>query len=173
MSPASPPRAPVSGVGYCLFTVLLAAGCGGGEAPPAATPKEVLSGGDTTIFDESPGAFAFPARNLSSEHRDTFFLGNTTFNRNWVQAPASVTSSDGLGPLFNATSCSACHFKDGRGAPPASPGEPRKPAPGDFTPGARAVHDAKKLTKADFDRMKEQEHHYRTKKRWRTRRATT
>jgi ferredoxin-type protein NapH len=49
-------------------------------------------------------------------------------------------------------------------------GEPRKPAPGDFTPGARAVHDAKKLTKADFDRMKEQEHHYRTKKRWRTRR---
>ncbi len=124
MSPASPPRAPVSGVGYCLFTVLLAAGCGGGEAPPAATPKEVLSGGDTTIFDESPGAFAFPARNLSSEHRDTFFLGNTTFNRNWVQAPASVTSSDGLGPLFNATSCSACHFKDGRGAPPASPGEP-------------------------------------------------
>lgn len=122
---ASPPHVPASSLGYCLLTVLLTAGCGGAEAPPpAATPKEVFSGGDTTIFDESPEAFAYPARNLSSDHRDTFFLGNTTFNRNWVQAPASVTSSDGLGPLFNATSCSACHFKDGRGAPPASPDEP-------------------------------------------------
>jgi CxxC motif-containing protein (DUF1111 family) len=90
----------------------------------AATPKEVYSGGATTVFDESREAFAFPARNLSDEHRDAFFLGNTTFNRNWVQAPASVTSSDGLGPLFNATSCSGCHFKDGRGAPPEGPDEP-------------------------------------------------
>lgn len=122
VSPAS--RRPLSPVlAYSLCLALPIAGCGGAEAPPAAVPKEVFSGGDTTIFDESPQAFAFPARNLSDEHRDAFFLGNTTFNRNWVQAPASVTSSDGLGPLFNATSCSACHFKDGRGAPPESPDE--------------------------------------------------
>ena len=28
------------------------------------------------------------------------------------------------GPLFNARSCSACHFKDGRGRPPESKSEP-------------------------------------------------
>jgi CxxC motif-containing protein (DUF1111 family) len=114
---ASRPRRPAPLLAYPLCVMLLA-GCGGAEAPPAGPPKEVFSGGDTTVFEDGREAFAFPARNLDDAHRDTFFLGNTTFNRNWVQAPASVASSDGLGPLFNATSCSACHFKDGRGAPP-------------------------------------------------------
>ncbi len=33
-------------------------------------------------------------------------------------APSSTEGRDGLGPLFQATSCSGCHFKDGRGHPP-------------------------------------------------------
>ena len=111
-----------------VLAASLLAGCGEPEstdpAPPPETPQEVLAGGDTTVFNDGREAFSFPAHNLSKEHKDAFFLGNTTFNRNWVQAPASVTSSDGLGPLFNATSCSACHFKDGRGAPPESDDEP-------------------------------------------------
>lgn len=81
------------------------------------------SGGDTTVFDQSRDAFAKPIANLTGDRRDTFFLGNSTFNRNWVIAPASVADFDGLGPLFNAKSCSACHFKDGRGRPPDEPGE--------------------------------------------------
>lgn len=124
---SAPPRRsrlPRPQLEYFMCAFLLAAGCGGGEAPPAEIPKEVFSGGDTTVFEDGREAFAFPARNLDDEHRDVFFLGNTTFNRNWVQAPASVTSSDGLGPLFNATSCSACHFKDGRGGPPEAEDEP-------------------------------------------------
>lgn len=48
--------------------------------------------------------------------------------------------------------------------------EPSKPTAADFTPAARAIHDSKKLTKADFDRLKQQEHEYRRKKKWRTRR---
>jgi CxxC motif-containing protein (DUF1111 family) len=111
----------------CLLSAAAMAGCsdieddpGGGHSPP----EEALSGGDTTVFSDGRDAFSFPAKNMSAEHKDIFFLGNTTFNRNWVQAPASVTSSDGLGPLYNATSCSACHFRDGRGAPPEGPDEP-------------------------------------------------
>jgi len=38
-------------------------------------------------------------------------------------APASTVGNDGLGPLFNARSCSACHAKDGRGKPPEQPSE--------------------------------------------------
>lgn len=91
-----------------------------------ATPKDAtaaLSGGDTTVFDITPNAFSLAARNLIGERRDRFFVGNSIFNRTWVTAPSSTTSLDGLGPTFNARSCSACHFKDGRGAPPQADDE--------------------------------------------------
>jgi len=89
----------------------------------APEPGEELSGGDTTVFDTSPKAFGFPARNLREEHRASFFVGHSFFNENWVVAPASTAGRDGLGPLFNARSCSSCHFKDGRSRPPEL-GEP-------------------------------------------------
>lgn len=38
--------------------------------------------------------------------------GKALFERIWVAAPSSTDASDGLGPLFNARSCSNCH-KDG------------------------------------------------------------
>lgn len=88
-----------------------------------ARSDEALSGGDTTVFDTTRNAFSLPARNLREDHRPSFFVGNSFFNLNWVVAPASVAGRDGLGPLFNARSCSGCHFKDGRGRPP-EPGEP-------------------------------------------------
>jgi CxxC motif-containing protein (DUF1111 family) len=81
-------------------------------------PADALSGGDTTVFDSSRNAFSLPARNLLEAHRPAFFVGNSFFNVNWVIAPSSVAGRDGLGPLFNARSCSGCHFKDGRGRPP-------------------------------------------------------
>jgi CxxC motif-containing protein (DUF1111 family) len=83
-----------------------------------ARSGDALSGGEGTVFDTSRNAFSLPARNLLDEHRPAFFVGNSFFNVNWVIAPASVAGRDGLGPLFNARSCSACHFKDGRGRPP-------------------------------------------------------
>src|SRR5262245_43426162 len=84
---------------------------------------EALAGGDGTVFDETRNAFSLPARNLLESHRTMFFVGNSFFNQNWIIAPASVSARDGLGPLFNSRSCSGCHFKDGRGQPPAD-GEP-------------------------------------------------
>jgi CxxC motif-containing protein (DUF1111 family) len=36
-------------------------------------------------------------------------LGKALFERLWVAAPASTDAADGLGPLFNARSCAACH----------------------------------------------------------------
>ncbi len=86
-------------------------------------PGEELSGGETTVFDTGRNAFTLTARNLKGDRRDKFFVGNALFNRGWVIAPASTTGIDGLGPTFNATSCSSCHARDGRGAPPAEAGE--------------------------------------------------
>ncbi len=63
-------------------------------------------------------AFLRPAATLTDEHEQHFYSGNAFFNQGWVEAPASTTARDGLGPLFNARSCSGCHARDGRAAPP-------------------------------------------------------
>ncbi|MEO7778476.1 MAG: di-heme oxidoredictase family protein, partial [Fibrobacteria bacterium] len=78
-------------------------------------PHDVLQGGETTVFDEGVNAFSLSARNLDAADKDRFFIGNSLFNSNWVTPPSTTTARDGLGPLFNARSCSSCHFKDGRG----------------------------------------------------------
>ena len=87
-----------------------------GQAP---VHDPALSGGETTVFETSRKAFTLSARNLKDvERKGRFAVGNSFFNKNWVQAPASAAGRDGLGPLFNARSCSACHLQDGRGRPP-------------------------------------------------------
>lgn len=77
-----------------------------------------LSGGAGSITSTTQNAFSLPAKNATKLHRKSFMIGNSLFNSNWVTSPASVKSRQGLGPLFNANSCSTCHFKDGRGRPP-------------------------------------------------------
>ncbi|MEM6830409.1 MAG: di-heme oxidoredictase family protein, partial [Bacteroidota bacterium] len=83
---------------------------------------EELSGGlNFTSYNFSKDAFGVQGKNLSRNESRFFQSGNELFRTNWVAAPASVKSLDGLGPVFNANSCGSCHFKDGRGAPPDEP----------------------------------------------------
>jgi CxxC motif-containing protein (DUF1111 family) len=65
-------------------------------------------------------SFLMPAQNLSDENELRFYSGNSFFNQAWVEAPATTSARDGLGPLFNARSCSSCHPKDGKAEPPSS-----------------------------------------------------
>ena len=81
-------------------------------------PVTNQSGGATTRPIVAPNAFSFQAANAPREHQRAFSFGNRLFNTNWIEAPASVKTFDGLGPLFNRVSCSGCHTKDGRGSPP-------------------------------------------------------
>jgi len=118
----------------CGATIALAisvVGCSG-EDPTAtvgtselrAEEGENLPGGETTntlLFGRK--AFTMPAENATVEHEGLFFTGNSFFNSSWVEAPASTTARDGLGPLFNARSCATCHFEDGRGRPPLADDE--------------------------------------------------
>jgi CxxC motif-containing protein (DUF1111 family) len=87
-------------------------------------PGDERSGGAATVHDVSPDAFALAVPGLDRSQRRAFAVGNSFFNDAWVVAPASAAGRDGLGPLFNATSCSGCHFRDGRGRPPAVLGGP-------------------------------------------------
>jgi CxxC motif-containing protein (DUF1111 family) len=74
--------------------------------------------GAATAFVNGRNAFSMPLPTLDDEERARFAVGNSFFRRNWVEAPASTTARDGLGPHFIARSCGGCHVQDGRGAPP-------------------------------------------------------
>lgn len=81
--------------------------------------KEALAGGvNFTTFVKGENAFGTQGNALEKIESRQFVVGNSLFRSNWVVAPSSVKSLDGLGPLFNAPSCGSCHFKDGRGLPP-------------------------------------------------------
>ena len=80
---------------------------------------ELMQGGAGTVRKLiNPDVFSHPAANLSFEGRQEFMVGNGLFRKDWVSSPSSTQASDGLGPLFNARSCQACHVKDGRGTVP-------------------------------------------------------
>lgn len=77
--------------------------------------------GKATVFKPlNRNAFSHPSANMPFKRQRDFHVGNGIFRKVWVSSPASTTSSDGLGPLFNARSCQRCHLKDGRGHPPVA-----------------------------------------------------
>lgn len=132
MSTASGGHIPIAHPGSALGLMLAVAIAGFGlssttHAQSENMPKSVstpYSGGETTRFATNDKAFTLPAANLPLKDARAFFFGNRIFNTGWVVAPASVKSLDGLGPVFNRTSCSGCHLRDGRGRPPAQKGDP-------------------------------------------------
>ncbi len=120
----------LNSIALCLSTLIATTAVLTQRNLQAAGPKPssskhnpaALSGGDTTVFVTSRHAFSKSLANLPIEKLRDFAFGDRMFTTNWVTAPASVKSLDGLGPLFNRVSCSACHVRDGRGRPPV-PGE--------------------------------------------------
>ncbi|MDY7230011.1 di-heme oxidoredictase family protein [Hyalangium rubrum] len=86
-------------------------------------PGEESPGGAASVADTGPEAFTRPVGNLSVERRSEFLVGEAFSEADWFAAPHARADRDGLGPLFNAPSCVACHVRNGRGAPPG-PGEP-------------------------------------------------
>jgi CxxC motif-containing protein (DUF1111 family) len=112
--------------GSLLLLALLATGCSKDAdeyVPLTAEEGEQFSGGTTTVLNATEEAFGFASPTLTAAEATDFGVGNSFFRQSWVSAPASTTARDGLGPFYNAVSCSACHFKDGRGRPPAYDGE--------------------------------------------------
>ena len=99
-----------------------------GATAVRGTGRAAAPGGQTTVHATGRNAFSLPAANLDDAERTRFVIGNSFFKRNWVQAPASTTARDGLGPHFLARSCGGCHVQDGRAQPPDFH-NPLKPQP--------------------------------------------
>ena len=79
-------------------------------------------GAATTPKVGDANALSHPSANLGFDDQQRFLVGNGLFRKDWVSSPSSTQASDGLGPLFNARACQACHIKDGRGHAPVAPG---------------------------------------------------
>ncbi|MVM31495.1 c-type cytochrome [Spirosoma sp. HMF4905] len=94
----------------------------------AETDEEFSGGREGTIFDETFNAFGNALVNLTSDETDQFVIGNSFNRNNWVIAPSSTAARDGLGPLFNASSCAGCHSLDGKGSPLQTDGVSVNPA---------------------------------------------
>ncbi len=74
---------------------------------------EYRAGGDTTVDTRTSTAYSFPAANLSEEELDRHLDGDLAFDSTFVTGGAPV--NNGLGPLYNNSSCGRCHGRDGRG----------------------------------------------------------
>lgn len=91
---------------------------GHSDADLSVAVQGELTAAEATAFATGRNAFSMPFPTLDDDERARFAVGNSFFRRNWVEAPASTTARDGLGPHFIARSCGGCHVQDGRGAPP-------------------------------------------------------
>ncbi|WP_226898636.1 di-heme oxidoreductase family protein [Mangrovicoccus algicola] len=117
-SPGPTPRSPQEAERVAAVT----APAGRFDAPE---PFESRPGGAGTVAARTDGqALSQPSGGMSAARELDFLVGKALFEKLWVAAPSSTTASDGLGPLFNARSCLQCHRDDGRGSPPAHPGDP-------------------------------------------------
>ncbi|OZA13208.1 MAG: hypothetical protein B7Y02_06375, partial [Rhodobacterales bacterium 17-64-5] len=86
---------------------------------PKPSAAEAMPGGAATVpVRRDDEAFSAPSGNLPPERLADFRAGKALFAKLWIAAPSALVNSDGLGPLYNARSCQACHVRDGRGHPP-------------------------------------------------------
>lgn len=99
------------------LTLLFLAGAACEGSPAPALPDGFgLGSRDANLLQR-------PRPGLSPEQRLEWSVGKSFATLPWVSAPSTTTARDGLGPLFNANSCSACHQRNGHGRlPGAGPG---------------------------------------------------
>ena len=85
-------------------------------------PSRLTSRDSASALFSRAATFLVPAADLPVDARPRFRAGQALARQPWVKAPSSTDARDGLGPLYDARSCLACHFKGGRGIVPPDDG---------------------------------------------------
>ena len=70
--------------------------------------------GNATIKYDQNDAFMKIINNIEINEIGSVSQGRELFIAQWQAAPGPRSTLDGLGPLFNADACTACHVSDGR-----------------------------------------------------------
>jgi len=74
--------------------------------------ERLYAGGETTTFSVTSNAYRTPAPNLSAADLSIHLMGDVDFESVFVTSPSTI--NQGLGPVFNNSSCISCHIRDGR-----------------------------------------------------------
>jgi CxxC motif-containing protein (DUF1111 family) len=85
---------------------------------PDVSPTEAYPGGKASVSFKPFASFMLPAANLPDDEKPAFYAGKALGHQPWVKAPTITTARDGLGPVYNARTCLACHVNGGRGVMP-------------------------------------------------------
>ncbi len=112
-------------ISFCLLAFLLSACSQTKKAiAPEFSESEWRPGGLTTVMPVKHIRFDLPAANLPMHLKTQFHAGKALAQQPWIKAPTITTSRDGLGPLYNARTCLACHVKGGKGSMPSDANTP-------------------------------------------------
>ena len=84
-----------------------------------AMASEMQPGGEGSVRAGTLPAFDLPLANLPESMRPRFYAGKALANQPWIKAPTTTDARDGLGPLYNARTCLACHVRGGKGVMPS------------------------------------------------------
>jgi CxxC motif-containing protein (DUF1111 family) len=82
---------------------------------PIYDSAEALAGGETSASPSPFPSLEKPANNLPTNLKPMFYAGKALARQPWVKAPTVTSARDGLGPIYNARTCMACHIKGGKG----------------------------------------------------------
>lgn len=85
---------------------------------PPISETEEFPGGQGSVSNEPFPSFMKPAANLAQSLKPEFHAGKALAHQPWVKAPTITNARDGLGPIYNARTCLACHINGGRGKMP-------------------------------------------------------
>lgn len=107
-------QSPASGRLWLLLSVL-GLGLVPGQGTAADNEARIA---ETAVTDVGAHAFGRSLKNLDPDHWLPMRAGKRIFTHAFRAAGEGPQGLDGLGPLFNASSCHSCHFRDGRGRPP-------------------------------------------------------
>lgn len=108
------------------------------------------------VEDAGREAYTHPIANLSGQALESFYRGRSLFNQVWVISPSLDTAVEGLGPLYNQFSCSACHVKDGGGYAPDSANERMRSMLVRLSIAGQGMHGKPRPTAAYGDQLNEQ-----------------
>ena len=102
-------------LGIFAFGVSLTA-CRKHQSTEEFEKQDWYQGGGQTSYNFGSNAFGQVFQGLTPDQLFLHDVGDKAFEAIFVSAPAPKNS--GLGPVYNAVSCAACHISDGRGKPP-------------------------------------------------------
>jgi CxxC motif-containing protein (DUF1111 family) len=93
--------APLRTIAAGLTVIIGLLACDSQPPPPIPAGYGIASQDQNLLSRPRPG--------LSPEQRLEWSVGRSFAIQPWVTAPTTTTARDGLGPLYNANSCAACH----------------------------------------------------------------